>query len=157
MNEENNNVVPENGTIDNTVLEKTDNIENNKAAVIAETSSITTDEKNTNHHEDVSKVKIRTILRQRFKNSSPILKKVIPLVLVGIICFAAGLIAGRGIDRHRNERFLMNRNGMFRQMPGNFNGGNFNRRQFNNNNNNNNKQPNAKVPQTPKAPPAATN
>jgi|GEM_PF-3228016 len=141
MSEENNNALSNNETIDNTEIEKENNIYNAEI--------------NEPKHQDVSKVKIRTILKQRFKNSSPFLKKAIPLLLVGIICFGAGLVAGREIDRHSNSRVIMNRKGMFRQMPnGNFYGGNFNKRQFNNNksnssnNGNNNNQKNA-------APPAA--
>lgn len=155
MSEEMNNIVPENATTDNTVLDKTENI-NNDAIIPAEVPSASTTEKNNTKQEDVSKVKIRTILKQRFKKY-PILKKVIPLVLVGIICFGAGLITGRGIFRYRNERFLMNGKGFYRQMPGNFNGGNFNNRKFNNKqfNNKNNAQPNNKAPQA--TPPAATN
>jgi hypothetical protein len=162
MNEENNNIIPENGTIDNTESKKADNVDNaeiiNNTAentstsaatpVIAEIPSTDNTEKNFNHHEDVSKVKIRTILRQRFKKSSPIFKKVIPLVLVGIICFGVGLMAGKELDRHRNERVLMNRKGIYRQIPN----GNFNKRQFNNKNN---QQQNNKTPQV--TPPATAN
>lgn len=174
MNQENNNVVPNNGAADNTEIKKEEVLNANEinnikdevtasssdASAAIETSANNSDEKSSSKHEDVSKVKIRTILKQRFKKSNPILKKVIPLIIVGIICFGAGLIAGKEIDRHSNRRVIINRNGMFRQMPNrNFNGGNFNKKQFNSNGNsngssngNNNSKNNQQQPNT--TPPA---
>jgi hypothetical protein len=170
MNEENNNVASNDGGAYNTEIKKEDIINNTEvnniknentasssdASVISETPSNISAEKSSNIHEDVSKVKIRTILKQRFKKSNPILKKVIPLIIVGIICFGAGLIAGKEIDRHSNRRVIFNRNGMFRQMPNrNFNGGNFNKKQFNSNSNNGNN--NSKNNQQQSTTPPATN
>lgn len=138
MNEQNINEVSNDGTVDNIETKKETNIDN------AET--------NNSKQVDVTKVKIRTILKQRFKKSNSILKMVIALILVAILCFGAGLIAGRELDRHGNGRIFMNRNNMYRQMPkGYFNGGNSNRRQFNNKNSQN--QNNS----TPKATPPANN
>jgi hypothetical protein len=136
MSEEINKEAFNNVAIDNTVIEKEDNSSN---AEIKTENNITSNELNEPKHEDVSKIKIRTILKQRFKNSSPFFKRAIPLIIVGIICFGAGLVAGKEIDRHNSGRVIMNRKGIFRQMPnGNFNGGNSKMRPFNNNNNNNN-------------------
>lgn len=149
MSEGNNKEVSNNEAIDYTEIDNTS--ENTE---IKKEGSISSAELNEPKHEDVSKIKIRTILKQRFKNSSPFFKRAIPLIIVGIICFGAGLVAGKEIDRHNSGRVMMNRKGIFRQMPnGNFNGGNFNKRQFNNNNNsNNNNQKNA-TPPTPNSQP----
>jgi hypothetical protein len=170
MNEEKNNAVPSSGEAYNTELKKEEaindtEVNNNKvgnavspsdASIASETSSKSSTEKSFNKHEDVSKVKIRTILKQRLKKSNPILKKVISFIIVGIICFGAGLVAGKEINMHGNARVLINRNGMFKQMPNrSFNGGNFNKRQFNNNGNNNNSSKNNQNPST--TPPATNN
>jgi hypothetical protein len=83
--------------------------------------------------EDISNVKIRTILNQRLKKWRPNFKKVIPLLLVGIICFMAGIGADRlFIGRRVNKAF--NRPGINQAMPRNGS----NSKQFNNNKNNKN-------------------
>ncbi|MFL0247708.1 hypothetical protein [Candidatus Clostridium stratigraminis] len=152
MSEEIKREVFNNETIDNTEIEKENNSSNTD---VKGEKNITSNELKEPKHEDVSKVKICTILKQRFKNSSPFFKRAIPLIIVAIVCFGAGLIAGREIDRHNMGRVTINRKGMFKQMPnGKFNGGNFNMRPFNNNNNNsnNNNQKNAVPPSSNSQP-----
>ncbi|MFL0269979.1 hypothetical protein [Candidatus Clostridium radicumherbarum] len=146
MGEEINKEVSNNVAIDKTEIEKENNSSN--AEIKTENNSSKLNEPK---QEDVSKVKIRTILKQRFKNSSPFFKRAIPLIIVGIICFGAGLVAGKEIDRHNNGRVMMNRKGIFRQMPN----GNFNMRPFNNNKNNNNNNNSNNNNQKNAVPPAS--
>ncbi len=82
---------------------------------------------------DVSKVKIRDILKQRFKKMRPSLKKALPLILVGIICFAAGVGVDRAFIGRRFGGNLRNRPGFNQSMPNN----RFNNRQGNMKNNQN--------------------
>lgn len=159
MNEDNNKIVPETADdiskTENTNLESqsvpTENADQSLAAESITANKLPKDE------QDISKVKIRSIIKQRYKKSGSFMKMVLPLVLVGIICFGAGLVTGRGISRH--QRGNIGGPGMYRQLPkGNFNGGGFNRKQFNNNRNqfnNRNQVPNSQTPKV--TPPAATN
>lgn len=78
--------------------------------------------------DDVSKVKIRTIIAHRFKNHKPTFKKVLPFVLVAIIFFAAGVGADKLFTRNRVNRAFKNRPNIQRRLPNN---------QNNNQNNNN--------------------
>jgi hypothetical protein len=55
-----------------------------------------------NQGSDMSKVKIRHILKQRLK--SPKFKKAIPFLIVGIICFSLGIGLGSLIGSHNKGR-----------------------------------------------------
>ncbi len=68
---------------------------------------------------DISKVKIRDILKQRFKKTKPGLKKALPIILVGIICFAAGIGVDRAFIGRRVSNNLRNRPGINQPMPNN--------------------------------------
>ncbi|MDP4087812.1 MAG: hypothetical protein Q8930_00925 [Bacillota bacterium] len=57
---------------------------------------------------DTSKIKIRTILKDRIKKHKFSFKKIIPYIIVGFICFAAGLGFDRLISKHPNERIIKN-------------------------------------------------
>lgn len=81
---------------------------------------------------DVSKVKISTILKERFKRNKPKFKKVLPYILVGLICFGAGMGLDRALLRNRASRIPNNRGNINRMIPGNPS----NNRQFNKGNNN---------------------
>lgn len=72
---------------------------------------------------DISKVRIRDILKQRFKKMGPGLKKVLPLILVGVICFAAGMGVGRAFIGRRVTKDLRNRPGIKQYIPKNGNDG----------------------------------
>jgi hypothetical protein len=68
---------------------------------------------------DISKIKIRNIISQRLKNSSPIFKKVLPFLLVAIIFFAAGFGADRLFTRGRFSKALKNRPNIQRKFNNN--------------------------------------
>lgn len=95
---------------------------------MSEENSTLTDEKTTAENiepvksesttPDVSNVKIRDILKHRSKNWRPFLKKALPLILVGIICFGAGLAADRFFVGRRLGMGFRNRPGFNQMMPG---------------------------------------
>ncbi|MBL4936599.1 hypothetical protein JK636_12605 [Clostridium sp. YIM B02515] len=80
---------------------------------------------------DVSTVKVRTILKQRFRKLRPSVKMAIPIILVGIICFVGGIMADRALMWNRAGKFLKGRPGISRQMKKDP----FNNKQFKNKNN----------------------
>jgi hypothetical protein len=128
MNEENDKIVEQNLDIaneDNTNDQQL--ITEISAADVAGTPKIkvTNEEplKKENSSSDISKIKIRDILKQRFKKMNPGLKKALPLILVGIICFAAGIGADRAFIGRRISSNLRNRPVINQPMPNNrFNG-----------------------------------
>jgi hypothetical protein len=128
MNDENDKIVEQTSDIDN------ENITNDQqviteipAADVADAPKIKVaneePSKKENPSSDISKVKIRDILKQRFKKMNPGLKKALPLILVGIICFAAGIGADRAFIGRRLSNNLRNRPVINQPMPNNrFNG-----------------------------------
>lgn len=118
MDEENNSVTNEKTQTEN-IDNKNESIENN--AVINQTSS----------EDDVSKVKIRTILKQRFKNLKPGLRLSIPIILVAIICFIGGMMTDRAIIWNKAGKAIKDRPGISRRMQKDP----FNNKQFKNKNN----------------------
>lgn len=80
---------------------------------------------------DVSKVKVRTILKQRFRKLKPSVRMAIPVILVGIICFVGGIMADRALLWNRAGKFFKDRPGISRQMQRNPS----NNKQFKNRNN----------------------
>jgi len=58
---------------------------------------------------DISKVKIRKIISQRLRNSSPFFKKVLPFILVALISFAAGFGTDRLFTRSKFSKNLKSR------------------------------------------------
>lgn len=88
--------------------------------------------------QDISKVKIRTILRERIKKCGT--KKILAFILVAIFSFAAGAGVDRALVNQRKGRAFNNRAGISNQLPNNrFNQKMQNNNNFNNNNNNSNK------------------
>jgi hypothetical protein len=79
---------------------------------------------------DISKIKIRKIISQRLRNSSPFLKKVLPFILVALIGFAAGLGTDRLFTRGKFSKNFNNRPNIQRKFK------------YNQDNNQNNKQNN---------------
>lgn len=65
--------------------------------------------------QDISKIKIRTILKQRIKKCGG--KKIVAFILVAIISFAAGVGVDRVMTRHRMGKAFRNRPGINRQFP----------------------------------------
>jgi hypothetical protein len=128
MNDENGKIVEESLDIDNENNTNDQQLITEIPAVdVAGTSKIkvTNEEplKKESSSSDISKVKIRDILKQRFKKMNPGLKKAIPLILVGIICFAAGIGADRAFIGRRLSNNLRNRPVINQPMPNNrFNG-----------------------------------
>jgi hypothetical protein len=109
---------------DDKIVEQSSGIDNNQNIVDAAPANIAAQEavpKNEASESDVSKVKIRTILKQRFKSMRPGLKKALPLILVGIICFAAGIGVDRAFIGRRVNKALKNRPGINQAMPKNNN------------------------------------
>lgn len=111
-----------------------ENTENTADTLHNDTPNIIHTETATNsvQQADVSKVKIVTILKERFKRNSPKFKKVLPYILVGLICFGAGMGLDRALLRNRASRILNNRGNINRMIPRNPSNG----RQFNKGNNN---------------------
>lgn len=83
--------------------------------------NITSEQKieGTTSSSDISKVKIRSVLKQRFKNMRPGFKRAIPLILVGIICFAAGIGIDRAFIGRRISRSFKDRPGINQKLPNN--------------------------------------
>lgn len=121
MNDENLNVTNDNTTSSIEIDNQNKNIPSlNNNSPAEESSELV---KNNNPSNDVTKVKIRDILKQRFKNMRPGFKKAIPLILVGIICFAAGVGVDRALVGRRFGKNLINRPGYNQASPNNrFNG-----------------------------------
>lgn len=71
---------------------------------------------------DLSKVKIRNVLRERIKKCKLNLKKIIACILVGAVCFGAGFFTGRVSIRHNLGRNVYGKPGIRRNMHGNFKG-----------------------------------
>jgi hypothetical protein len=128
MNDEDGKIVEESLDIDNENNTNDQQLITEIPAVdVADTSKIkvTNEEplKKESYSSDISKVKIRDILKQRFKKMNPGLKKALPLILVGIICFAAGIGADRAFIGRRLSNNLRNRPVINQPMPNNrFNG-----------------------------------
>jgi hypothetical protein len=57
---------------------------------------------------DLSKIKLRDVLKQKFKMGSPKLKRVAPFLLVGAVCFVLGIGTGRAVDTHKVKRANIN-------------------------------------------------
>lgn len=117
MNDENDKIIRQTSDIDN------ENLTNNQqvitqvpAADVVDTPKIggvnVEPSKKENPSSDISKVKIRDILKQRFKKMNPGLKKVLPIILVGIICFAAGIGVDRAFIGRRPINNLRNKPGI---------------------------------------------
>lgn len=90
-------------------------------------------------------VQVPTVNKKKFDKIKvmKLLKKSMPYILVGIICFVLGIGAGRISYRNRMGNAFEGRAGMNRMMPGNPNNGqrNFNNRQgYGNNQNQSNRQ-----------------
>lgn len=103
--------------------------QNTDVATAAEVSNIDTSEMATTSAsekgpaEDVSNIKISSILSQRLKKRGLNWKTVLAFVLVGVICFAAGIGADRAFTRNRANKMFRNRPGIENRMPmGRFNG-----------------------------------
>jgi hypothetical protein len=110
MNDENDKIVEQTSDIEN---ERIDNDEKlNIEAPIVETA----DTPKENPSSDISKVKISDILKQRFKKMKPGLRKALPIILVGIICFAAGIGADRAFIGRRVSNNLRNKPGINQSM-----------------------------------------
>jgi hypothetical protein len=128
MNDENGKIVEESLDIDNeNNINDQQLITEIPAADVADTPKIkvVNEEplKKESYSSDISEVKIRDILKQRFKKMNPGLKKALPLILVGIICFAAGIGADRAFIGRRISNNLRNRPVINQPMPNNrFNG-----------------------------------
>ena len=88
--------------------------------------------------QDISKVKIRTILNQRIKKCG--FKRIISFVLIAILAFAAGVCTDRAFFNHRKGKDFKDRPGINRQTPKN---------KFNKKQPNNNKQPSNSTQQNP--------
>lgn len=58
---------------------------------------------------DISKIKIRTILKERFKNSRPMLKKLAPFIIVGLLSFMAGFGVDRLLVKNNLNKGIQNR------------------------------------------------
>lgn len=60
--------------------------------------------------EDLSNVKIRTVLSHKLKKMSPSAKKIIPFFIVGILSFGLGMGADRAFttDKHKNSNYSQN-------------------------------------------------
>lgn len=71
---------------------------------------------------DLSKVKIRHILRDRIKKGNLGFKKIIAFILVGAVCFGAGFFTGTASTRHKLGRNFYGKPGINRNMQGNFKG-----------------------------------
>lgn len=69
---------------------------------------------------DLSKIKIRHILAQRFKKCG--FKKIIGIILLAVICFCGGFLTDRFVMRHEVGMRFYGRPGIQRHMPGNFSG-----------------------------------
>ena len=83
---------------------------------------------NISDQNDLSKVKIRDILKQRFKKCG--YKQIIITIILIVISFSGGIFTDRILLKHNNLNRLSNRNGIQRNM-------------FNRNNKNKNRHPGA--------------
>jgi hypothetical protein len=110
MNDENDKIVEQTSDIENERITNDENL--NIEAPVVETA----DTPKENPPSDISKVKIRDILKQRFKKMKPGLRKALPLILVGIICFAAGIGADRAFIGRRVSINLRNKPGINQSM-----------------------------------------
>ncbi|MCM8712064.1 hypothetical protein M2651_13775 [Clostridium sp. SYSU_GA19001] len=68
---------------------------------------------------DITKINKKTILKQRFKNLNPALKKLLPFIIVGLICFAAGFGVDRILTNNNSRKNLQNRPGIQKNSPQN--------------------------------------
>ncbi len=69
---------------------------------------------------DLSKVKIRNILSQRFKKHG--FKKIISLILLAAICFCGGFLTDRFIIRHEMKNRFYGMHNIQHNISGNFYG-----------------------------------
>jgi len=71
--------------------------------------------------QDLSKIKIRTILKERLKKGN--LKKTISIILICLIFFAAGIGVDRLVMNHRDGKNFKGRPGFNENFQNNRNGG----------------------------------
>jgi hypothetical protein len=133
----NENTKIDNGAPDNKVKEAKEEIKNN---VTSENERA--DKNNTNESEpDLSKVKVGNVLAYKIRKCNPKVKKVIAAVLLGVICFGAGIASDRVFLRHELRDGFNGKYQMRQNMPGNFKGNrNFNQGKNKNQNSNNTTQ-----------------
>lgn len=67
--------------------------------------------------EGCNMIGIRKILLQKLKKYKPVLIKVFPFLVVGFICFAAGIGVSRNLAKHRFDRVFSGRPNIERNMP----------------------------------------
>lgn len=146
MSEEDNRPVEQNDNLANineTSIDTSNNMLSNVNEKEIKSSEIPPTNSNT-IKEDISKVKIRTILAQRLKKFRPSFKKALPLILVALISFAAGIGADRLITRHKVNKVIKQAPNIQRRFQDNRNSnGPFNNKQDNNKNNFRNGKPGA--------------
>lgn len=124
MSEENNKITAQNENVSNTEAANED-VPNVQAETEFSTPEAGTKDKRQSD-DDVSNVKIRKVLKQRFKKSNFGAKSAVALILVAIIFFMAGAFADRLVLRHRGFNSFMGRPGIMKRMPNNgFNGNQF--------------------------------
>lgn len=70
-----------------------------------------------NEVEGCNKTGVRKILLQRLKKYKPLLIKAFPFLVVGSICFAAGVGVSRNLTKHRFDRVFNGRPSIQRNMP----------------------------------------
>jgi hypothetical protein len=145
--EENNENKSETGMTDNP-----DSIENKDTTITEDKNNINNSNKNevkktitSTAEPDLSKVKIRNVLAYKIKNSK--LNRVVAIVLLGIICFGAGIVTDRTFVRHDLRRGYYGKSKIEGNVPRGFYGNRKNNRNFNQNPNNNQNN----IPQAPSA------
>lgn len=88
--------------------------------VMREEITNTEEIKTSTQENDLSKIKIRHILAQRFKKYG--LKKIIGILLLAAVFFCGGVLTDRLILRHGAGKRFYGKPGIRRNMPWNFNG-----------------------------------
>jgi hypothetical protein len=66
---------------------------------------------------DCNKISISKVLSQRLKKYKPTLAKIFPFLVVGFICFAAGVGVNRNLTKHRFDRTLNGKISIQRNIP----------------------------------------
>jgi hypothetical protein len=67
--------------------------------------------------EGCNNVGVRKILLLRLRKYKPVLIKTFPFLVVGFICFAAGVGISRNLTKHRADRVFSRRPSIQRNMP----------------------------------------
>jgi len=101
----------------NANTEVTNAVETSTANILATPEAAT----NNAVSQDLSKIKIRTILKERLKKGN--LKKTISIILICLICFAAGIGVDRLVMNHKDGKNFKGRPGFNQNFQNNRNVG----------------------------------